>query len=56
VVNGTAGVTVLGNANGTAGNGIYELCDPYSVALNAAEMFLSVADFDNNRIQRISIS
>jgi sugar lactone lactonase YvrE len=54
-VNGTVGVTVVGNANGTSGSGTYELNGPYSVALNADETFLYVADSNNNRIQRISL-
>lgn len=56
VANRTVGSTVLGNANGTSGNGIYELNAPYSVALDPAEQFLYVADSDNNRIQRIALS
>ena len=55
MVNGTVGVTVVGNTNGTSGNGAYELNGPYSVALNTAETFLYVADSNNNRIQRISL-
>ena len=53
--NGSVGVTVVGNTNGTSGNGAYELNGPYSVALNAAETFLYVVDSNNNRIQRISL-
>jgi sugar lactone lactonase YvrE len=55
LVNGTVGVTVLGNTNGTYGSGANQLNGPYSVALNAAETFLYVADSKNNRIQRISL-
>ncbi|CAF3750182.1 unnamed protein product [Adineta steineri] len=55
MVNGTFGVTILGNSSGISGSGIYQLNAPYAVALNPAETFLYVADSNNNRVQRMPL-
>jgi DNA-binding beta-propeller fold protein YncE len=53
--NARSGITVIGYPNGTSGNGLYSLNGPYAVALDASEAFLYVADFNNNRVQRVSV-
>ncbi|CAF1438030.1 unnamed protein product [Adineta ricciae] len=55
MINGTVGVTIFGNANGTSGSGGRELNAPYSITINADGTFLYIADTNNHRILRLSI-
>ena len=55
MINARFGITVVGYPNGTSGNGLYSLHTPYAVTLDSFETFLYVADFNNNRVQRVPL-
>ena len=54
--NATSGITVAGSPSGVAGNTSYLLNLIFGLAIDDKEEYLYVADSNNNRIQRFSLS
>lgn len=53
--NATAGSTIAGYANGTAGSRAFELNQPDGIVLDPTEKYVYIADSGNDRVQRFSL-
>ncbi len=50
------GITVAGDDQGTAGEGVTQLNTPYDLAFDSTNQYFYVVDHENARIQRFSVT